>query len=89
MSVSTDRLRRLALAAQEGAGDLYGLDWKSIQEADEFGVCPRVLLGGKFNAMLRVGCYNEFQAPTMQQLTDYLAAITPGVILELLDNVER
>jgi hypothetical protein len=84
-----ERLRRLALAVQEGASTgLYDLEWKSIQESDDFGVCPRVYLGGNFSAVLRLGCYSEHQAQTMQQLADYLAALTPGAILELLDHAD-
>jgi hypothetical protein len=84
-----ERLRRLALAVQAGASSgLYGLDWTSIQESDEFGVAPRVLLGGNFNAMIRIGCYSPHQADIMQQLADYLAALTPEVVLGLLDHAD-
>jgi hypothetical protein len=82
------RLRRLAETVEDGAGQLYGLDWKSIQLSDEFGVSPRVLLGGPFSTVIRIGCWRPDQAPAIQSVADYLAALTPATVLELLDLAE-
>lgn len=83
-----DRLRRLAEAVRKGAGHLYTLDWKSIQLSDEFGVCPRVHIGGKCGTHIRIGCWNEEEGLVIQQLADYIAALHPVLILELLGRIE-
>lgn len=84
-----DRLRKLAEAVQAGAGHLYSLDWKAVQESDEIGVYPRVLIGGKYSTPIRIGCWNEQEGAIIQTLADYIAALHPVLILELLDRVGR
>lgn len=83
-----DRLRQLAEAVRDGAGHLYSLDWKSIQVSDEFGVYPRVDIGAKHGACVKIGSWNEVEGDIFQTVADYIAALHPVLILELLDKVE-
>lgn len=80
------RLRRLAESVKAGAGELYDLDWKATSRSDNFGVCPRIMIGGKYSSHISLGCWSERQAPVIQELAEYLAMLDPDVILELLDN---
>jgi len=81
-----DRLRRLAEYVRDGAGELYDLEWKPTERTDNFGVCPRILIGGMYSSHISLGCWSKRQAPVIQQLAEYLAMLDPNLILELLDN---
>lgn len=83
-----DRLRRLAQAVQASAGHLYGLDWKSLQESDEIGVSPRIDIGAKYGTKIKLGCWSPEEGQIVQTLADYIAALHPVLILELLDKVQ-
>lgn len=88
MLADPSHLRQLALAAKAASGEFYGLNWQSVMDSDEFGVAPRVHLGGTWGTKLKMGCYSPEQATSVQPLADFLAACDPNTILELLDNVE-
>lgn len=81
-----NELRRLAEAVKANAGELYDLDWKPTIKSDNFGICPRIMIGGTYTSAISLGCWSERQAPVIQQLAEYLAMLEPDFILELLNN---